>query len=378
MGVLHMVHIFIFEGNLLKQSIATLLILLTLTGCTSGVGKQNKYNKYSYEFLGAFDTMIQFIGYAENEKQFEELAKKGQARFEELHKLYDVYNNYDGINNIKTINDNAGICPVQVPKEIIDIILFSKEWYNKTGGAVNIAFGPVLAIWHDYREEGISNPAAAKLPSMEELEKANRKTDITKVEVNTENSTVFLKESGMSLDLGAVAKGYATEIVARELSAEGFTSFIISSGGNVRVVGAPKDGVRSKWGIGIDDPDNSSIIPDNTNEPLDTVFLTDASVVTSGDYQRYYEVNGKRIHHIINPTTLMPANYYRSVTIVTKDSGLADFLSTTAFLLPYEQSRALIEILEGVEAFWVMPDKTIEATEGMKKMLKKMGGASSK
>lgn len=348
-------------------------VLVLLSGCSGG---NIRYKKYSYEFLGTFDTMIQFMGYSESEKQFESMARKGQSRFEELNRLYDIYNDYDGINNIKTINDNAGIKPVEVEQEIIDLILFSIDWYEKTGGAVNIALGPVLSIWHSYREEGKANPSSARLPERELLLDAARKADITKIEVDTSKNTVFLKEPGMSLDLGAVAKGFATEIVARELTDEGYTSFIINSGGNVRVVGEPRDGVRKKWGIGLQDPDADSDF--YKNEYFDIVYITDASVVTSGDYQRYYEVGGQRIHHLIDPETLMPANHYRAVTVLTENSGLADFLSTTAFLLPYEKSRQLIESLEDVEALWVMPDGSINATDGMISVSKNLGNASGK
>jgi len=348
-------------------------MLLLSTGCA---GRQAGYEKYSYEFLGAFDTVIQFVGYAENEKQFETMVKKAQARFEELHKLFDIYHDYDGINNIKTINDNAGIKPVPVRQEIIDLILFSKEWYEYTGGVVNIALGPVLSIWHNYREEGKSNPANARLPEMELLKEASLKTDINKVLVDTENKTVFLSEPGMSLDVGAVAKGFATEIVTRELEQEGYTSFMVSSGGNIKAVGAPRDGRRSKWGVGIQDPDGNALL--SNTDLLDTAYIADTSVVTSGDYQRYYVVNGKRIHHLIDPSTLMPADHYRAVTVMTKDSGLADFLSTTLFLLPYDKSRALAESLDGVDALWVMPDGSIVATENMKNSLKNLGGATNK
>ena len=346
-------------------------------GCSFGekAGKGD-YSKYSYEFTGVFDTVVQFVGYAESEERFEYLVKKGQARFEELHKLFDIYKNYDGINNIKTINDNAGIKPVQVKQEIIDLIQFSKEWYFKTDGIVNIALGPVLSIWHTYREEGKNNPEKARIPDIGLLKKAAEKADIDKVELDIENNTVFLKDKGMSLDLGAVAKGFATEIVVNELIEEGFTSFIVSSGGNIRTVGSPRDGARSKWSIGIQDPDGNTLIPTGNN--IDTVYVNDASIVTSGDYQRYYVVDDERIHHLIDPSTLMPANHYRAVTVVTLDSGVADFLSTTVFLLPYEKSRALVESLDGVEALWIMPDGSLNATEDMKKMLKIMGGASGK
>ncbi|HHW47570.1 MAG TPA: FAD:protein FMN transferase [Clostridiaceae bacterium] len=352
-------------------------ILILNTGCAFGNRTGNKrYTKYSYEFFGAFDSIIQFMGYAENGEQFEILAKKGQARFEELHKLFDIYHDYAGINNIKTINDNAGVKPVEVRQEIIDLIQFSKEWYSKTGGVVNIALGPVLSIWHTYREEGRIDPSKARIPDLELLKQALEKTDIDKVEVDPVKKTVFLREKGMSLDVGAVAKGFATEIVARELISEGFTSFIISSGGNIRTVGKPMDGNRSKWSIGIQNPDGNPLLP--KDNPLDTVYITENSVVTSGDYQRYYEVNGQRLHHLIDPNTLMPAGHYRAVTVVTKDSGLADFLSSALFILPYEKSRALADSLEGVDALWIMKDGSIVATDNMKNSLRKMGGASDK
>jgi len=361
----------------LKRYLTLLLAtLLLLSGCNSKPKLQTgKYDKYSYEFFGAFDTVIQFVGYCESGEQFEALTNKGQSRFEELHKLYDKYHNYDSMNNIKTINDNAGIKPIEVKQEIIDLLEFSKKWYLKTNGAVNVALGPVLSIWHDYREEGLDNPLKARIPDMELLKKTALNTDINKIEIDANKKTVYLQDKGMSLDVGALAKGFATEIVARELTSAGYTSFIISAGGNVRAVGKPLDGLRNKWGVGIQDPDHSTLIPDTPS--LDTAFVADTSVVSSGDYERYYEVNGQRLHHIIDPTTLMPSAYYRAVTIITKDSGVADALSTAVFILPYEKSRALVESIDEVAALWVMPDRSIEATDNMKRLLKNIGGASS-
>lgn len=348
-----------------------IIMFLSVTGCAS-----NRMEKYSYEFMGTFDTMIQFLGYAQNKDTFMEMAQKGQKRFEELHQLYDIYHDYSGMNNVKTINDKAGLEPVPVKREIIDILSFSMDWYEKTDGAVNIALGPVLSIWHEYRDEGIADPEKARIPSMELLSAASEKTDIHKIILDREKGTVFLTEKGMKLDLGAVAKGYSTELVAQELIDLGYDSFAISGGGNVRVAGSPKDGKRPKWSIGIQDPDGNEYIPDR--DLLDTAYVSDTSVVTSGDYQRYYVVDGERMHHLIDPNTLMPAVHYRAVTVITKDSGAADFLSSTLFLLPYEKSRALAESLEGVEALWVMPDREILATEGMKATLKNLGGSTNK
>lgn len=361
--------------NIVRSIVVIFLVILAtmLPGCSSPLAV---YTKYSYEFLGSFDTVVQFIGYAKNQSEFEDMAKSGETRFMELHRLYDIYNDYDGINNIKTINDNAGVEPVRVCQEIIDLLEFSKAWYDKTGGTVNIAMGPVLSIWHEYREHGLNDPDDASLPPMERLLEAQKFCDIQKVIVDPDARTVFLPDKNMRIDVGAVAKGFAVEIVARELQEQGYSSFLISAGGNVKVVGEPLDNTRSKWGIGILDPDGD--MSSREDSTLDTVYINRGSVVTSGDYQRYYKVDGIMYHHLIDPETLMPAAHYRSVTVYVGDSGEADFLSTTLFLLPYEKSRKLADELESVEALWVFPDGSFKATEGMKPMLKVLGGASNK
>lgn len=364
----------------MKRIISTLMTALFLTLSFSGCQgtSKNQYAKYSNSFFDTFDTLTTVVAYTKSEEEFNSYMEKIHTRFEKLHKLYDIYNDYEGVNNVKTINDNAGIKPVKVDKDIIDLIVFSKDWYNRTGGRTNIAMGSVLKIWHDYREEGRDEPENAKLPPMEDLKEALKYTDINKVIVDIENSTVYLSDKKMSLDIGAVAKGFATEIVAKEIMAEGLTSGIISSGGNVRALGKPLDGIRERWGVGIQNPDKSIISDEEKN--LETIFLNNASVVSSGDYQRYYIVDDKIIHHLIDPKTLMPGEYYRAVTVVTEDSGVADFLSTTVYLMPYEESRALVESIEGVEALWVMHDGKVEATEGMKNIMKSHGasGANAK
>ena len=335
--------------------------------------QKNKYNKYTDTFFNAFDTMIQIVAYTESEEEFERYFDYASQRFLELHRLYDIYNNYDGINNIKTINDNAGKEPVKVDREIIDLLLFAKEW-QQTVKQTNIAMGSVLKIWHDYRTEGIDFPENAKLPPRELLEKAAAHTDISQLIIDDEQNTVYLADPEMSLDVGAVAKGYATELVARELQAKGLTSGVISAGGNIRTIGRPLDGKRKRWNIGIQDP-GSSLVSDQG--VLDVVYVEDASVVSSGDYQRYYVVDGEKYHHLIDPETLMPGTYYHAVTVVTEDSGVADFLSTALFLMPYEEALALAESLPGVEALWVMLDGTVKTTSGMKKILKSAGATNS-
>ena len=358
-----------------KIALGLILILLNINlyGCSKELTED--YTKYNESFLDTFDTVTTFVAYTKNQEEFNSYYEKIHSRYMELHKLYDKYNDYEGINNIKTINDNAGIKPVKVSKELLDLIIFSKDWYYKTKGKVNIALGPVLEIWHDYREEGMGDPANAKLPPIDVLKEANKYTDIEKVIVDTKNSTVYLPDSKMSIDVGAVAKGYATEIVINEVKEEGLKSGIISAGGNVRTIGKPLDDVRERWGVGIQDPEKS-IVPSEENL-LDVIFTNDAAVVTSGDYQRYYIVDDKVIHHIIDPETLFPGNHFRAVSVISEDAGMADILSTTIFLLSYEEGIKLVDSLDGVEAVWMMGNGETKASEGMKKIMKSHGASGA-
>lgn len=367
--------------------LAVVLTLSFLAGCQQNIiatspfpaehqqdeipGDEQVYQKYSYTFLDTFDTVTQVVGYTETEEEFNRYSERIHERMLELHKLYDKYNDYDGINNIKTINDNAGVKPVKVDKDIIDLILFSKKMYEDVGTKTNIAMGSVLKIWQTYRDRAEADPADAAIPPMEDLLAASEHVDINKVIVDVDAGTVYLNDPLMSLDVGAVAKGYSTEVVVKEIMEEGFTSGIISSGGNIRAFGKPMDGKRDKWGVGIQNPD--SAIGNSEESTVETVFLTDASVVTSGEYQRFYMVGDKVMHHLIDPETLMPGDYFRAVTIITQDSGKADFLSTTVFLMPYDEGKALVESLDGVEALWIFKDGTIKTTDGMKPLMKSQG-----
>jgi thiamine biosynthesis lipoprotein len=364
-----------FWGDNLKKLIVIILLLSITATFMSGCGARIEYEKYTDTFFDSFDTITQVVGYAKSEEEFKAYADDIHDRMLELHKLYDKYNSYEGINNIKTINEMAGKEPVVVQKELLDLIIFSKEMNEKTSRRTNIAFGAVLSIWSRYRDEAEGNPSSARIPPIEELKAAKEFTDINKVIVDVENSTIFLEDPKMSLDVGAVAKGFATEIVAQEMKQKGFGSFIVSAGGNIRAVGKPLDEVREKWGVGIQNPDKD-LFGDGANT-IETIFVNDASVVSSGDYQRYYMVGDKRIHHIIDPETLMPADHYRAVNVVIEDSGLADFYSTEVFLLPYEESRALVDAVDGLEAIWVFADGTIEMSEGFKDIALSNGASAT-
>jgi len=344
-----------------RKFIVFLLILIVALDLSSCVPEPKRYEA---EFLQLFDTKTTIIGYSRSKSDFSEMAQLIYDNLKSYHELYDIYNDYDGINNIKTINDNAGISPVKVDRKIIDLLLFSKEAYELTNGKVNVAFGAVLRIWHDYRTAGIENPEQAAVPPMEELTAAVAHTDINKMVIDEESSTVYLKDPEMSLDVGAIAKGYATEMVARLAEENGFTNGSISVGGNVRTIGE-KGGKLGKWNVGVQNPDRES---EQTNLVL--LSISDMSLVTSGNYERFYTVDGVRYHHIIDPVTLMPASYFNAVTILTPNSGYADALSTAVFNMPYDEGLALIESLEDAEALWVMPDGEVRCSSGFQAYIK--------
>ncbi len=355
-----------------KRMTITVVILLIssliMVGCEST--DQNSYEGYqrhSDTFFDTFDTMIQVMAYTQSEEEFQQYFAQMRDRFKQLHQYYDIYNNYPDMNNVKTINDQAGIAPVQVPEEIMDLVLFALEWHDKTAGKTNIAMGPVLRIWSEYRDDAEYDPSLAAIPSMEELEGAAVHTDIDKIVVDEEAGTIFLSDPNMRLDVGAVAKGFATELVVQEMKALGLESLIISAGGNVRAVGRPFDQAKKTWTVGLNNPDE--FIFADGNSLLGTVSVNDASVVSSGDYQRYYMVGDTRVHHIIDADTYMPASHYRAITVVIEDSGIADYLSTELFLLPLEKSEALAREIEGLEVIWVLQDGTIETTDGMEDIL---------
>ncbi len=346
-----------------------LISIFFITGCS-----RNDYDKYEEKIWNIFDTFIVFSAYTKSEDEFNKYYKVVDSEFNRLHKLYDQYNDYEGINNIKTVNDNAGIKPVKVDDDLLSLIIFSKDMAEKYSIKTNIAFGSVLRIWHDYRTQG-QNTDNAELPSMDDLKKASSHTKIEDVVIDEEEGTVFLKDKEMSLDIGATSKGYASQLVIDKLKEAGCESAILNAGGNIVSIGKPMEKSKNKWGIGIQSPDSEK---GNTGTSIvDTVFANDISVVTSGDYQRFYEVDGKRYNHIIDPDTLMPAEYFKAVTVLAKDSGVADYFSTTLYLMPIDEGKKLLSKVDGVEAIWIDKNDEKVMTKGMDLYLESKGAKSN-
>lgn len=323
---------------MLKKLTALILsAVLLLSGCALRGGERKQYQA---TFLTLFDTVTYISGLADSQEAFYAQAQQLHDALLVYHRLFDIYNEYDGINNLKTVNDMAGIAPVQVDGEILRLLADCRDYDALTGHRVNAAMGSVLSLWHEARTAGIDDPASARLPDPDALQEASRHLSWDDVILDTQASTVYLADPRLRLDVGAVAKGWSVQQVARS-APEGL---LISVGGNVCATG-PKDSSGTPWVVGITDPDGGEGY-------LHTLYITDQAVVTSGDYQRYYVVDGKIYHHIIDPDTLYPGERWRAVTVVCPDSGLADALSTALFLLPLEEGQELLRQC-GAEAMWM-------------------------
>lgn len=323
-----------------KRILALCLLALLLTGCAAPT-VQTKQTIYEASFLSLFDTVTVVKGPAESKAAFDEVARTVQEDLTHYHQLFDVYNSYEGLNNLKTVNDMAGVAPVKVEKVVIDLLKDCRSYYELSGGKVNVAMGGVLKLWHDARSAGINDPANAKLPDMADLQAAAEHSSFDAVVIDEVTSTVYITDPLVQLDVGAVAKGWAAQRVAEKMPA----NMLLSVGGNVCATG-PKTKNGDPWVIGVQNPEGAG------DSYLHTLYVTGGSYVTSGDYQRAYVVEGKLYHHIIDPNTLMPSAYWRSVTVVCDDSGLADALSTALFVLPREEGQKLLDEC-GAMAMWV-------------------------
>lgn len=318
---------------------AILAVSLLLSGC-SAAPAASREKQYTATFLTLFDTVTSITGKAESQEVFTQKAQSIHDALLEYHRLFDIYNDYEGVVNLKTVNDQAGIAPVKVDGRIIDLLLDCKRYHALTGGLVNPAMGSVLLLWHEARNDGIDDPANAYLPREEALKAAAEHMSFDAVVIDEAASTVYISDPEIRLDVGAVAKGWSVQRVCEKAPA----GLLVSVGGNVCATG-PKDDSGTPWVVGVQDPDGG-------DSYLHTLTISDGSVVTSGDYQRAYVVDGKLYHHIIDPETLYPSQYWRSVTILCDDSGLADALSTALFLMPLADGQALLEKC-GAEALWV-------------------------
>ncbi len=322
-----------------------LLSALTLSSCTGGM------KVYSRTTLDYFDTICTLTGYAASEDEFNAAADGVFAVLEECHKTFDLYHEYDDRNNVCTLNRLAGQ-PVTVTSLFEDLLCRSEELFIASNGAVDVTMGPVLALWHAARQDG------TYVPDADSLIAASKYTGFYDAVYVEETTHAVTLAQGMSLDFGAVAKGYAADAAAAWLGEHGYTHYAVNLGGNIRTVGGkPQGNGDIAWTVSISEPTGFAV-----NETLPTLALQDAAVATSGVYERYYEVDGVRYHHIIDPDTLFPSDRYTAVTVTAPTAFIADALSTALFNMDQSDGEALLQKYNAA-ALWIYPDGAVVYSE---------------
>lgn len=329
------------------RGIILILIVLTLTSCT------NSKNEYYEKSNIVMDTVVTLSAYGINSKEVVE------ESFKRLNEINEMASTNINTSDIYKINNSSGIGYVKVQPEILKMIEASKEYSKLSSGAFDITMGPIINLW------GIGTDNE-KMPTEEEIKTKLRLVGYDKIRINENESSVMLEEQGMSIDLGGIAKGFAIDEVLKIYKKYNIENGLINLGAS-SIYALGKNKGNSDWSVGIKHPRS-----EDSNEYMGVIKLSNESLSTSGDYERYFIKDNKRYHHIMDTKTGYPIdNDVISNTIVInddiQDSGmLADILTTTVFALGPEKGLKLINSLPGVSCEITTSDHKVYTSEGFK------------
>lgn len=288
-----------------------------------------------------FDTPITLQA-TSTEDEFNQYLEIVKGTFTECNELFDVYHTYDDHISLMEVNQTAHGKAIEVDPRIIEVLneAFKAHAINPK---FDVSQGKLIQVWK--KQFDAETPA---LPSPEEIEQSINPDSMNAIKVV--DNTIELTNDQVALDFGAIAKGYTTQLAAEKLEEAGMTSGFINAGGNIVLIGQKVDG--TDWRIGVQDPESSGSV---------LTFITDraTSLVTSGDYQRYMEIDGKRYAHIIDPATGYPSEYMRSVTVINDRSIYCDAMSTALFSISVEEGLTLCEQY-GLQAIWIVDKGSLE------------------
>ncbi|HUO77265.1 MAG TPA: FAD:protein FMN transferase [Thermodesulfovibrionales bacterium] len=270
--------------------------------------------------------------------------------FAEIGKLDTLLNFFSEKSELSMVNKNAGLSEVKVSPETMEVVEKAIETSEKTGGAFDVTIGPEISQW---------NFVLKIKPQDESIKRRLRLVNYKLIQLDKGRSTVHLKEKGMLMDLGGIAKGYAADKAVDELKKIGITSGLVAVAGEVKAFGRKPGG--KGWTVGIRNPRST----EKSDEIMATVQLNDAAISTSGDYQRYFILDGKRFHHILDPETGYPAQGCQSVSVIARDGVYTDAFSTGVFVLGPKKGIELLQSM-GFEGLIVDKDGTIYTTPGLK------------
>lgn len=264
----------------------------------------------------------------------------------ETKRIEKIISSWDKESHTSEINLNAGNKPVQVAPELYELIKRSIKVSELTDGAFDVTVGPLIDLW----KVSLSNQI---IPTKTLINQALLLVDYQSIKLNDENQTVYLEKKGMKLGFGAIGKGYVAELIKEELIQRGIKAGMISAGGDLVVWGNHPQ--KQHWSIGIADPDKKGDL-------IGYVRLNENAIVTSGNYEKFIEIDGERYTHIINPTTGQTVKGLKSVSVICPNAELADALATACFVLGLEEGIELINKLDGIEALFIDTENNIQTT----------------
>lgn len=327
-------HLYPSPGKALIALVLLLLISFSASACADKPLSDSEpaLKRFSARGFYGFDTLTYILAYLPSEEDFDRLNSLVEERLTYYNELYTAFEPSDKCLNVYALNESAGELCQDLDADLFDLLSAALELAKASEGAFNPTMGRVTSLWKEAGAVSRSRPADAYIPDASSLEEAGQHMDYHKLYLDAEHRSEQLLDKQIRLDLGAIAKGYAVELVAGEIQKAGFDHVLLSVGGNVRAIGSkPND---QAWQVGIQDP----MLHDQV---LETLEIRSGAVVTSGVYERNFHYDGKLYHHIIDPQSLYPSERYLSVSLIGPDSGLADGLATALFNLDEDQGNAL-------------------------------------
>jgi FAD:protein FMN transferase len=330
----------------LKYAASFLVVAICLVSACSS-HKDETYKKTKT----LMDTFVTVTVVSDSAEKAEDAIEKA---FSTMEHFGDLVNFFSDTSEIAEINRKAGISPVKVSPETIEVIDKAVFVASKSGGAFDPTIGPVMKLWDFHKNIR---------PSDEDIRSKLKLVDYRKIVTDKQNSTVYLNDKGMMLDPGGIAKGYAADLAVKTLGEQGIRAGVVAAAGDIRTFGMRPDG--KPWNIGIKNPRPKN----GSDDILATVRLGDKAISTSGDYERFFIRDGQRYHHILDPKTGYPAGGCRSVTVITDRGVFTDAFSTAVFVLGPEKGLKLARD-EEMETLIVDAAGKIVATPGLQDKLK--------
>lgn len=342
--------------NILRAFFVSALAIAMVVGIVLLSSKNSKRDNDIYTSPNYFlmDTTLQILI---REKNDEKAKEHVAAALKRVKKIEAETSRFKKESEVSKINRNAGSMPVKVSKDTFDIIKQSIQYSEITGGAFDITVAPISKLWGFYSKK-------YRIPSPQEIEEARKLVGYRNIILDEQNQAVILPQKGQEIDLGAMAKGYATREMCKVLEQRGVRNALVNFGGTVGAIG--KRSKEKEWLIGIKNPRGS------LNDFVGEMTLKDSFVSTSGDYERFFEKGGKRYCHIFDPRTGYQPSHTIATTVVGPDGAIADILSTTIFVQGAKEGLATVATLGGYEALIIDSKGEVLMTEGFKKYLKEI------